>query len=192
MADRSQNPDEGARRPSKQRGRRRASTISSAGVSVRVATSVKASPTPTLGPVLENSLNLFMPISDRPTITVAALVSSGVTDRGSARRIAPAGSAGSQCSANRQEMNRQKSVPHAEEDDDQEQLDQRRELPPGQRHPGQHPPGDHQADADGRQRHQGQPDRAIDRQQDPQQEDDRGRRGAVERDAGRSASCPGR
>ena len=48
----------------------------------------------TLGPVDEKSLNLVVPISNRPTITVPALVSSAVIARCSVTRIAPAGIAG--------------------------------------------------------------------------------------------------
>ncbi len=68
-------------------------------------------PSATLGPVVENSLNLVVPISIRPTKTVPALVRSAGAPRRSVTRIAASGFLGSQCSANRQETKRQKSVP---------------------------------------------------------------------------------
>ena len=68
-------------------------------------------PIATLGPVLENSLNLVVPISIRPAKTVPALVNKAMAPRRSVTRIAAAGFFASQCSPNRQEMNRQKSVP---------------------------------------------------------------------------------
>ena len=65
---------------------------SSAGVSVRVAARVIASPIATLGPVVDSSLNRVVPISESPTITVPALVKSVDDDRSSATPIARAGS----------------------------------------------------------------------------------------------------
>ena len=77
----------------------------------KVAARVKASPSATLGPVVEKSLNLVVPINDNPTITVPAVVRSAREELPRVLRIARAGSTGSQFSANRHERNRQKSVP---------------------------------------------------------------------------------
>ena len=63
----------------KEQGRSRARTIKSAGVSVRAAAGVIASPIATLRPVLENSLNRVVPIGDSPTITVPAAWSKAST-----------------------------------------------------------------------------------------------------------------
>ena len=95
--------------------------------------------------------------------------------------MAPAVFFGSQCSAYRHEMNRQKSVPLPNKRTVRNNSDQRRDFPSEQVQPGQHAPRDHQADADRDQRHQGQPERPIDREQNPQEQDHRGHRGAVER-----------
>ena len=78
---RSQYAVERPAKPSKARGRTRASTISSAGVRLSVASSASASPIATLGPVLENSLNRVVPISSRPMMIVPALVARAGNDR---------------------------------------------------------------------------------------------------------------
>ena len=97
--------------PVKARGRQRARNNSSAGVNVRAATTVITSPKATLGPVLEKSLKLVRPISDRPTIVVKALVIRARATRPSVVRIAPRGLDAFQFSPNRQDSRRQKSVP---------------------------------------------------------------------------------
>ena len=76
-----------------------------------MAISESASPRATLGPVVEKSLNLVVPISIKPMMIVPALVTRGMNDRLSVCFITPAGFSGLKCSANRQEMKRQKSVP---------------------------------------------------------------------------------
>ncbi len=97
--------------PSNARGWIRASRMSRAGVRLSVAKRASASPIATLGPVLENSLNRVVPISSRPTMIVPALVARAENDRASVTRIAAAGLLRLRCSANRQDRNRQKSVP---------------------------------------------------------------------------------
>ena len=76
-----------------------------------MARSERASPRATLGPVVEKSLNLVVPISSRPMMIVPALVTSGMNDRLNVSLITPAGFRGLKCSANLQERKRQKSVP---------------------------------------------------------------------------------
>src|SRR5436305_336652 len=107
-----QNPVDGEVRPLNDRGRYFARRTSRAGVKVKQATTVSASPIATLGPVLEKSLNRVVPMRANPVMTVPALVRIGSIDRLSVARIAPAGLAEFQCSPKRHDMNRQKSVPH--------------------------------------------------------------------------------
>ena len=110
----------------------------SAGVSVKVAARDQTKPTATLGPVLENSRNLFVPINERPTITVPALVKSARLDRFSVNSIAPTGSFGIPRLAEPPRKEEAEVGAAAEQDAHEEQLDERRDFPAGQIHPGKH------------------------------------------------------
>ncbi len=110
-ATRSQRPDFSRESQLKAWGRQRARMTRSEGVSERQARRVMARPSATLGPVLEKSLKRVVPIKLKPTMTVPALVAIGSKADRRVCRMAAAGSSLGQCSANRQERKRQKSVP---------------------------------------------------------------------------------
>ena len=142
----------------------RASRTSRAGVRVSVATRVSASPSATLGPVLEKSLNLVVPISERPTITVPALVSSGrdrpLQRQPASRRPGCAGSSARR-TATRGTGRSRSRVPNriaTRNSSTSGEISQ-----PARVIQASTPRAIDQADADRHQRHQRQPERAIDR-----------------------------
>ena len=181
-ANRSQNPDDGRVIPRNDFGVQRARRTSMAGARVRVAASVMTSPSATLGPVRENSLNRVVPINISPTQTVPGARQECPSRAAERHPHRPGGVLRVPVLGVPPRDEEAEIRPAPEQEDHQEQLDQRRDLPePRGGEPRQDPARDDQADPDRDQRDERQAERPVDRQEDPEEQDHRGQRRAVER-----------
>ena len=178
-----QTPDDRALSPEKAPGRRRARTTSRAGVRVRQAARVTASPKATPGPVPREQCesrraHQQQADNDRPGAGEQRLPDTAERRSHGLRRVAPV-------PALREPPGQQQAEvrPAAEEDDDQEQLEKHRDIPACLDDPSEQPTGHGKAQADGDQGNQSQPDRSVHQQEDDQDQHDRRQRRPIERRA---------